>query len=289
MLNGYLKLAVQKNGRLTEKTMQLLKTCGLDFESYSERLIVTAKNFELDVLMLRDDDIPEYVQDGVADIGIVGENVVVEKDADVDISKKLGFGSCKLTLAVPENDNPESLEYVKGKRIATSYPNILKRFLSENKIDAKVIEISGSVELGPSLGVADMICDIVSTGNTLRLHKLKKFTSVFDSEAVLICNKQIKNDSEKFKNFNSLSSRIESALNAKNSKYLMMNIPKDSLQRITEIIPSLKSPTILHLADESMLALHAVIPSDKFWEINDDLKAAGASGILLVPIENIIL
>lgn len=289
MLNGYLKLAVQKNGRLTEKTMHLLRTCGLDLENYYERLIVTAKNFELDVLMLRDDDIPEYVQNGVADIGIVGKNIVLEKNADVGIVKNLGFGNCSLMLAVPENDYPEDLPYLNGKRIATSYPNILSDYLLKNGINAKVIEISGSVELAPSLGVADLICDIVSTGNTLRLHKLKKFASVFESAAVLISNRQLQNDPEKYSGFAKLFARIESALNAKNSKYLMMNIPKDSLERIIHIIPSLKSPTILHLADESMLALHAVIPSDKFWEINYELKEAGASGILLVPIENIIL
>lgn len=289
MLNGNLKLAVQKKGRLTEKSLELLKSCGLDIENYSERLIVTARNFELDILFLRDDDIPEYVQDGVADIGIVGENVVVEKNAGVNIIKKLGYGKCRLMLAVPENDDADSLRDINGKRIATSYPRILDNFLAENNIDAKIIEISGSVEIAPSLGIADLICDIVSTGNTLKLNKLKKFIPVFDSEAVLIGNKNLQSAGDKIEILRNLLLRVESALNARTSKYLMMNIPKESLIRIKQILPALKSPTILPLADESMLAVHAVIPSEKFWTINDELKEAGASGILLIPIENMIL
>ncbi len=289
MINGNLKLAVQKSGRLTEKSMQLLRTCGLDIENYSDRLIVSARNFDLDLLFLRDDDIPEYVQDGVADIGIVGENVAVEKEADVEIIKKLGYGKCRLVIAVPEEKNIMNLDELNGKRIATSYPKILSNFFGNNKIDAKIIQINGSVEIAPSLGIADYICDIVSTGNTLKLNKLKKFTNVFDSEAVLICNKNIEQDSEKFMKLKNLIARIESALNARTSKYLMMNIPKTALAQIREILPALKSPTILPLADETMLAVHAVIPSDMFWQIQDDLHEAGASGLLLIPIENMIL
>ena len=288
-MNGNLKLAIQKSGRLTEKSLQLLRTCGLDIENYKDRLIVSARNFNLDLLFLRDDDIPEYVQDGVADIGIVGEDVIIEKDADVELIKKLSYGKCRLMLAGPEDGNIPELIQLNGKRIATSYPKILSDFLRNNKIDAKVIQISGSVEIAPSLGIADYICDIVSTGNTLKLNKLKKFTTVFESEAVLIGTKNIERDSEKYTGLKNLISRIESALNAKNSKYLMMNIPKNQLEKIREIIPSLSSPTILPLADESMLAIHAVIPSDKFWEIQQDLINTGASGILLIPIENMIL
>ncbi len=288
-MNGNLNLAIQKNGRLTDKSLQLLRTCGLDIENYKDRLIVSARNFKLDLLFLRDDDIPEYVQDGVADIGIVGEDVVIEKDADVELIKKLAFGKCKLMLAGPEDASIPELDQLDGKRIATSYPKILSNFLRMNKIDAKVIQISGSVEIAPSLGISDYICDIVSTGNTLKLNKLKKFTTVFDSEAILIGNKNIEKDSEKYLKLKSLISRIESALNAKNSKYLMMNIPKSALEIIRDIIPSLNSPTILPLANDKMLAIHAVIPSDKFWEIQEDLINAGASGILLIPIENMIL
>jgi ATP phosphoribosyltransferase len=289
MLNGNLKLAIQKSGRLTEKSLQLLRTCGLDIENYSDRLLVSSRNFDLDLLFLRDDDIPEYVQDGVADIGIVGENVVIEKEADVDTIQKLGYGKCTLMIAIPEDKNMLSLDELNGKRVATSYPKILANFFRNNKIDAKIIQISGSVEIAPSLGIADCICDIVSTGNTLKLNKLKKFTNVFDSEAILIGNKNFNKDSGKYAILKNLIVRIESALNAKTSKYLMMNVPKVALPRIREILPSLKSPTILPLADESMLAVHAVIPSDTFWDIQNDLHEAGASGLLLIPIENMIL
>jgi len=288
-MNGNLKLAMQKKGRLTEKSLGLLKTCGIDVEMYSERLVITARNFELDVLFLRDDDIPEYVQDGVADIGIVGENVLFEKKVDAEVVRKLGFGKCKLMIAIPEKEEIKEIKELDGKRIATSYPVILDNFLKENKITAKIIDISGSVEIAPTLGISDYICDLVSTGNTLKMNKLKKSFDVFESEAVLISNKNINPKSVRYKALQSLLQRIDSALNARNSKYIMMNIPKNALDTIRNIVPALKSPTILPLADENMLALHAVIPSDKFWEINDDLKKAGASGILVIPIENMIL
>ncbi|MGE5364958.1 MAG: ATP phosphoribosyltransferase [Bacteroidota bacterium] len=289
MANGNIRLAIQKKGRLSEKSLELLKLCGLDIETYSERLIVSARNFKIDVLFLRDDDIPEYVQDGVADIGIVGEDVVYERGANIIVEEKLGFGRCRLMLAAPSEQLPATLEEINGKTIATSYPNILKVFLDANNIQAKIIEISGSVEITPSLGVADYICDIVSTGTTLMMNKLKKSFKVFDSEAILIASNELKNDPEKLEILNDLTRRIRSVLSAKNSKYLMMNIPRESLETITEIIPSLKSPTVLSLADENSLAIHAVIPSDKFWCIIDDLKAAGATGILLLPIENMIV
>jgi ATP phosphoribosyltransferase len=283
-----LKLAIQRKGRLTDKSVELLKLCGLDIESYSERLVVTARNFPLEILFLRDDDIPEYVQDSVADAGIVGENVLFEKQTTTMEMEKLGFGRCSLIIAHPEKNHLKSINEIDGKTIATSYPNILKNFLAENKISAKIIELSGSVEIAPSLGVADLICDIVSTGNTLMMNKLKKSFNVFDSEAVLISSKMTLNNREKNGILQDLLARIRSVKNARDSKYLMMNIPKSSLERIIEIIPSLKSPTVLHLADENMLAVHAVIPSNKFWHIMEDLKAAGASGILLLPIENLI-
>ncbi|MCX7797259.1 MAG: ATP phosphoribosyltransferase [Melioribacter sp.] len=287
MLNGNLKLALQKRGRLTDKSLQLLRNCGLDIEDYSERLIVTARNFALDILFLRDDDIPEYVSDGVADIGIVGEDVLYERNADVEVIRKLGYGKCNLSLAIPENKTLNDISELNGKRIATSYPNLLKKFLEKNKINATIVEISGSVEITPSLGVADAICDLVSTGNTLKLNKLKKSFDVFTSEAVLIKNKSI--EEEKNKLLDILLVRIDSALNAKTSKYLMMNAPKSALNEIEKIIPSLKSPTILPLADPTMVAVHAVIPAEQFWEIYKKLKDAGASDILLLPIENMIL
>jgi ATP phosphoribosyltransferase len=287
-MNGNLKLAVQKNGRLTDKSLELLKLCGLDIESYSERLVVSARNFPLDILFLRDDDIPEYVQDGVADTGIVGENVIFEKQAKIEVHEKLGFGRCSLMLAHPNNKVLKEVKDLEGKTIATSYPKILTNYLKRNKINAKIIELSGSVEIAPSLGVADVICDIVSTGNTLMINKLKKSFAIFDSEAVLISSeKEFKENGKKII-LNDLLKRIRSVLTARSSKYLMMNIPKASLKRIVKIIPALKSPTVLHLADENLLAIHAVIPAKTFWDIVDDLKAAGASGILLLPIDNLI-
>ena len=288
MLNGNLKLAIQKKGRLTEKSLQLLKNCGIEVETYSERLLITARNFELDILFLRDDDIPEYVQDGVADIGIVGGNVVAEKEANVEVIKKLGFGKCSLMIAVPEKYSLNNVKELNEKTIATSYPNILNTYLKQNNITAKIIELSGSVEISPSLGVADCICDIVSTGTTLKMNHLVKSFTVYETESLLIsCKKKFSDEKQKL--IDSLIMRIDSALHARKSKYLMMNIPKDSLSIIKKKLPALKSPTILSLADESMLALHAVIPADKFWEIQNDLKNAGASDILLLPIENIIL
>ena len=287
--NGNLKIAVQKKGRLTENSIQLLRNCNLDIEKFDDRLMVSIRNYKLDLLFLRDDDIPEYVQDGVADLGIVGENVVQESYADVKVIKKLNFGKCKLRIGIPENSELNDVKALKNKSIATSYPNIVKEFLIRNNVSAKVITISGSVEVAPSLGIADYICDLVSTGNTLKLHKLKSSLTVLDSEAVLIKNKNLNKSAEKYPIYLKLIRRIESVLNAKNSKYLMMNVPKNSLCSILDIIPSLKSPTVLSLADESQVAVHAVIPADKFWEIIDDLKSAGATGILLLPIENIIL
>lgn len=288
-MNKRLKLAIQKKGRLSEKSIQLLRNCGLDIENFRERLIISSNNFKLDLLFLRDDDIPEYVQENVAQIGIVGENVVLEKGLDVEIVKKLGFGKCTLSMGIPESSKISDVSDLNGKTIATSYPNILKNYLNQNNISAKIIELSGSVEIAPSLGVADIICDLVSSGNTLKLNKLKKSIKVLDSEAVLIKNKSFSQDVELKNLFNNLLGRIDSSLKAKKSKYIMMNIPKSALGEITNIIPALNSPTVLPLADKEMLAVHAVISESKFWEIADDLKLAGASGILSLPIENIIL
>jgi ATP phosphoribosyltransferase len=286
--NENLKLAIQKKGRLTDKSIDLLKSCGIEIDHYTERLVVPSDNFPLEVLFLRDDDIPEYVQDGVADIGIVGENVVVSKNAQTEIIEKLGFGKCSLMMAAPENILIESYKDIEGKTIATSFPNIVKNYLNENKINAKIIEISGSVEIAPALGVADMICDIVSTGNTLMMNKLKKSISVFESQAVLIrsSNKELSQSKNEY--LNKLLRRIRSVQTAKNSRYLMMNVPKSSLLEIERVIPSIKSPTILPLADENLVAVHAVIPSDYLWKIVDSLKSLGATGILLSPIENMI-
>jgi ATP phosphoribosyltransferase len=286
--NGNLKLAIQKKGRLTEKSIELLKLCGIEIDNYSERLVAQAYNFPLELLFLRDDDIPEYVQDGVADIGIVGENVVVSKNAQTEIIEKLGFGKCSLMMAAPENITIKTIKDIEGKTIATSFPRVVQNYLNENKINAKIIEISGSVEIAPALGVADMICDIVSTGNTLMMNKLKKSISIFESQAVLIrsANKELNQAKQEY--LDKLLRRMRSVLAAKNSRYLMMNIPKSSLEEIEKVIPSIKSPTILPLADENLVAVHAVIPSDYLWKIVDSLKNLGATGILLSRIENMI-
>lgn len=287
--NGNIKLAIQKNGRLTEKSIELLKHCGLEIENYNDRLVVSVNNFPMDILFVRDDDIPEYIQDDVADLGIVGENVVLEKKSKVEILEKLGFGKCKLMIASPENIKLNSIQDLNEKKIATSYPNILKEFLTKNKINSKIIKITGSVEITPALGVADVICDIVSTGNTLMLNKLKKSFEIFSSQAVLIKSKNNLQDENKLKIVDELLLRIKSVLTARNSRYIMMNAPKKSLERVVEIIPSLKSPTIVPLADESMVAVHAVIPTEHFWKIVNKLKNEGASGIILLPIENMIV
>jgi ATP phosphoribosyltransferase len=288
-MSNNLKLAIQKKGRLHDKSVQLLKSCGIEIENYQDRLFVSATNFNIDVLFLRDDDIPEYVQDNVAHIGIVGENVMLEKNLEVEVIKKMGFGKCSLMLGVPEKEELNSIKELENKTIATSYPKIVKQYFTENNINAKIIQISGSVEIAPTLGVADYICDLVSTGNTLKLNKLKKSFKVMDSQAVLIKSKKFNFNEELQKTFEKLLVRIESSLNARKSKYIMMNVSKESLEKIIEIIPSLKSPTILPLSEEGLYAVHAVIKEDKFWEINEDLKEAGASGILSLPIENIIL
>lgn len=286
--NGNLKLAIQKKGRLTEKSLELLKLCGIDIENYSERLVVSSQNFPLDVLFLRDDDIPEYVQDGVADIGIVGENVIKEKDAKIEVLEKLGFGKCKIMMAHPQNiplNDPKDLD---NKTIATSYPKILKEYLGQNGLDAKIIELSGSVEIAPALGVADFICDIVSTGNTLMMNKLKKGFTIFESQAVLISAEKTLKDVEKSAVISDLVRRIRSVQSARRSRYLMMNVPKEALPNVMHLLPSLRSPTVVPLADESLVAVHAVIPADYIWSIVDKLKEEGASGILLLPIESMI-
>lgn len=288
MGNGVLKLAIQKKGRLTEKSIELLKKCDIEIESFTDKLQISAKNYDMEILFLRDDDIPEYVQDGVADIGIVGENVVAEKQHNVKIVKKLGFSKCTLMFAIPENTSLDSLSELNGKRIATSYPNILNKFLLEHNIKAKIVEISGSVEIAPALGIADIICDIVSTGNTLKMNKLKKSFPVFNSEAVLIVSNETNLSNDKQEILDDLLKRIQAIQRAEKSKYLMLNAPKSQLENIIKIIPSLKSPTIVPLADESMVAVHAVVTTQQFWEISDTLKQYEASGIILLPIESII-
>ena len=279
-----LKIAIQKSGRLNEKSVEILKNCGLSFENYKSSLIATVANFPLEILFLRDDDIPEYVQDGIADLGIVGENVIIESGAEVSYLQPLGFGKCTLKIAIQSTSTITKLVELNGKAIATSYPVILQKYLSENNVDAQIRNISGSVEIGPGLGLSDAIFDIVSTGGTLKSNGLKPFKNVMDSEAVLICSKGMGHNPEVLE----LMQRIKSVLRAKATKYVVLNVEKSKLQAVVDLLPGVKSPTIVPLFEEGWVAVHSVIAEQDFWEKINSLKAAGAEGIVVMPIEKII-
>ncbi|NQX39881.1 ATP phosphoribosyltransferase [Pedobacter steynii] len=279
-----LKIAIQKSGRLNEKSVEILKNCGLSFENYKSSLISTVTNFPLEILFLRDDDIPEYVQDGIADLGIVGENVIVEAGAEVTYLQKLGFGKCTLKIAIPNESRITEIAQLEGKAIATSYPVILDKYLKENHVNADIRTISGSVEIGPGLGLSDAICDIVSTGGTLKSNGLKPFSEVMKSEAVLIGSK----GSELLPEVQELLQRILSVLRAKETKYVVLNVAKTNLKKVVDLLPGVKSPTVVPLFDEEWVAVHSVIAEHDFWEKINSLKAAGAQGIVVMPIEKII-
>ena len=279
-----LKIAIQKSGRLNEKSVEILKNCGLSFENYKSSLISTVQNFPLEILFLRDDDIPEYVQDGIADLGIVGENVITETKADVEYLQRLGFGKCTLKIAVQTGSEIQKLEDLNGKAIATSYPVILEKFLTEKGIKSDIRTISGSVEIGPGLGLSDAIFDIVSTGGTLKSNGLKPFADVMQSEAVLIGNKSVADNPEVAE----LLQRIRSVLSAKSNKYVVLNVSKDNLQKVVDLLPGVKSPTVVPLFEPNWVAVHSVIAEEDFWDKINSLKAAGAEGILVMPIEKII-
>ena len=280
-----LKIAIHKSGRLNEKSVELLKNCGLSFENYKSSLISNVSNFPLEILFLRDDDIPEYVQDGIADLGIVGENVISETGVDVSFLQMLGFGKCTLKLAVQTHSTIENIADLNGKSIATSYPVILKKFLDDNKINAEIRTISGSVEIAPGLGLSDAIFDIVSTGGTLKSNGLKPFAEVMESEAVLIG----RNGIEKEPLIIELIQRIQSVLRAKETKYVVLNAEVKNIDQILSLLPGVKSPTVVPLAEEGWVAIHTVIPERDFWEKISLLKGAGAQGIVVMPIEKIIL
>jgi ATP phosphoribosyltransferase len=280
-----LKIAIQKSGRLNEKSVELLKNCGLSFENYKSSLISNVSNFPLEILFLRDDDIPEYVQDGIADLGIVGENVISETGVDVAFLQMLGFGKCTLKLAVQTHSTIENIADLNGKSIATSYPVILKKFLDEQSINAEIRTISGSVEIAPGLGLSDAIFDIVSTGGTLKSNGLKPFAEVMKSEAVLIGRKGIENEDLIVE----LIQRIQSVLRAKETKYVVLNAEAKNLDQILALLPGVKSPTVVPLAEQGWVAIHTVIPERDFWEKISLLKSAGAQGIVVMPIEKIIL
>lgn len=282
-----LKIAVQKSGRLHDDSIKLLKECGIDISNGVNKLKSEASNFPLEVFFLRDDDIPQYVEDNVADIGFVGENVVYEKKKSVDVVEKLGFGKCRLSIAVKKGDNYEDERFLNDKRIATSYPVILQDFLDKKGISAEIHEISGSVEIAPGIGLAEAICDLVSSGSTLFMNGLVETETILQSQAVLIKNKQLAAPLQEI--LNSLLFRIQSVKKAKNTKYILLNAPNEKLDEIIGLLPGMKSPTVLPLAQEGWSSVHSVLSESTFWDIIEKLKNAGAQGILVVPIEKMIL
>ena len=282
-----LKIAVQKNGRLNQDSLKLLKDCGIDINNGKDQLKVTVANFPLEILYLRNSDIPQYLEDGVVDIAIIGENLLIEKDKKVEIIERLGFSKCKVSLAVPKDVISDELAYFNRKKIATSYPNTLQTYLTKNNIDAEIHVISGSVEIAPNIGLADGICDIVSSGSTLFKNGLRETQVILKSEAVLAKSNTL--SLEKQVILNRLVFRIQSVLRAKNTKYILMNVPNDKIEEVSNILPVLKSPTLLPLAEEGWSSLHSVIEESKFWDVIDELKNAGAEGILIVPIDKIVL
>ncbi len=282
-----LKIAIQKSGRLSEKSLELLKECGIKLSNGDRKLKTEAKNFPIEVLFLRDDDIPQYVEQGVADIGILGENEVWEKQKDVTTVEKLGFANCKLSLAIPRDEKYTGLTYFNNKKIATSYPKILKKFFDEKNIRVEIEEIGGSVEIATGIGLADAIFDIVSTGSTLVMNGLKEAEVIFKSEAVLISNKNL--DCEKQQILDKLLFRIKAVRNSSENKYILLNAPNSAIAQITSILPGMKSPTVLPLVEEGWSSIHSVVKEDQFWDIIDQLQALGAQGILVIPIEKMVL
>lgn len=282
-----LRIAVQSKGRLYEDTMNLLKETGIKIGSNKRTLLVQSSNFPLEVLFLRDDDIPQTVADGVADVGIVGENEFVERNENADIVKRLGFSKCRISLAIPKAVDYQGVEWFNGKKIATSYPNILSSYLKKNNVKTDIHVIQGSVEIAPGIGLADGIFDIVSSGSTLISNNLKEVEVVMQSEALLIGNKNLTDEKKAI--LDDLLFRVESVLIAEDKKYVRMNAPKANLDEIVKVLPGLKSPTIIPLADPEWCSVHAVLDEKHFWEIVGQLKALGAEGILVTPIEKMIL
>jgi ATP phosphoribosyltransferase len=282
-----LKIAIQKSGRLYDDSVKLLNECGIELRNVKDRLRTESDNFPLEVFFLRDDDIPQYVQDSVADIGIVGENVLYEKCKDVERIEELGFGKCRLSIAIQRNEEYTDVYSLKGKKIATSYPFLCGQFLKKNRIEAEIHEISGSVEIAPGIGLADVICDLVSSGSTLFMNGLKEVETVLESQAVLI--KNISLEGEKSELLNKLLFRIHSVRKAKNNKYILLNAPNDALAEIVSLLPGMKSPTVLPLAEPGWSSVHSVLSEEEFWKKIEELKALGAEGILVVPIEKMIV
>ena len=282
-----LKLAIQKSGRLHDDSITLLKESGIDIGNGVNKLKAEATNFPLELFFLRDDDIPQYVEDGVADIGFVGENVVYEKAKKVEVAYALGFGKCRLSFAVKKNETFTGPNFLAGKKIATSYPVLVQNYLDKNKVQAEIHEISGSVEIAPGIGLADIICDLVSSGSTLFMNGLKEAETILDSQAVLIKRAALAPAQAAI--LEKLLFRIESVKKAKRNKYVLLNAPNDRLEKIIALLPGMKSPTVIALATPGWSSVHSVIAESDFWEIIEKLKIAGAEGILVVPIEKMIL
>ncbi|CDF79188.1 ATP phosphoribosyltransferase [Formosa sp. 3Alg 14/1] len=282
-----LKIAVQKSGRLYDESMQILKDIGISIDNGRDQLKASAKNFPLEVFYLRNGDIPQYLKDGVVDAAIIGENVLIEKGGDIQIVQKLGFSSCKVSIAVPKSAKYASMQDLEGKRIATSYPNTVQQFLDKNNVNAQLHIINGSVEIAPNIGLADAIVDIVSSGSTLFKNGLKEVEVLLKSEAVLASSPLISEANSDILNI--IKFRIESVLKGRRSKYVLLNAPNDKLDEIIAILPGMKSPTVLPLAQEGWSSVHTVIDKNKFWEIIDELKGHGAEGILVCPIDNMVL
>lgn len=282
-----LKIAIQKSGRLNEDSLRILKDCGISIDNGKDQLKAAARNFPLEVLYLRNGDIPQYLKDGVVDVAIIGENVLFEKGKDLEVVEKLGFSKCRVSIAIPKNAKYNNLEDLRGKRIATSYPNTINQFLSEKDIEAELHVISGSVEIAPNIGLADAICDIVSSGSTLFKNNLKEVEILLKSEAVLAIAPDL--SKEKKELLSKLQFRMKSVLRARDSRYVLMNAPNDQISNIAKILPGMRSPTVMPLAEVGWSSIHTVINKEKFWEIIDELKSAGAEGILVCPIEKMVL
>ena len=282
-----LKIAIQKSGRLNQDSLKLLKDCGIAINNGRDQLKVSVTNFSLEILYLRNSDIPQYLEDGIVDIAILGENILIEKQKNVEVIEKLGFAKCRVSLAVPKEIETDSLSYFEGKKIATSYPNTLRAFLTQHNINAEIHIISGSVEIAPNIGLAHSICDIVSTGSTLFENGLRETQVILKSEAVLA--KTLKLSTVKGKILDRLLFRMRAVLRAKNAKYILMNVPNSKIKEVGAILPVLKSPTVLPLAAKGWSSLHSVINEEKFWNVIDALKNAGAEGILIIPIDKIVL
>jgi ATP phosphoribosyltransferase len=282
-----LRIAIQKSGRLNQDSLQILKDCGISIDNGKDQLKATASNFPLEVFYLRNGDIPQYLRDGVVDIAIIGENVLIEKGEDINIVEKLGFSKCKVSLAIPKGEVYQDVNYFNGKQIATSYPNTVKKYLLDKGVNTKIHIINGSVEIAPNIGLADGICDIVSSGSTLFKNNLKEVELLLNSEAVLAVSSTISEDKQLI--VDKLQFRIQSVLKGRNSKYVLLNAPNDKLEEIINVLPGMKSPTVLPLAKEGWSSVHSVIPKNEFWEIIDLLKEKGAEGILVCPIEKMVL